>query len=70
MLPHVRDALSQLRAAGVKDVTVLQNNHVKIAWRNAAGRKVTLVTGASPSDRHALHAQRRILRRLLEGGAS
>jgi hypothetical protein len=65
MQKHLRETLRALRAEGAKDLTVHQNGHYKIAFRNAAGFKRTLVLGASPSDTNYIWRQRSTMRRLL-----
>ena len=65
MQKHLRETLEALKANGAKDLTVSQNAHYKIAFRNAAGFKRTLVMSTSPGDTNAIWRQRAVMRRLL-----
>jgi hypothetical protein len=65
MQKHLRETVQALKDAGAKDLTVTQNGHYKVGFRNATGQKRTLVMGVSPSDARAIHKQRAVMRRLL-----
>jgi hypothetical protein len=58
------DTLATLAAAGIKP-TIAQNSHIKVQWRDACGRRHTLIVSTSTRSRRALKHNRATLRRLL-----
>jgi hypothetical protein len=65
MQKHLRETLRALKEAGVRSLVVKQNCHFKVSWHDTHGRKVSLVLSTTPSDRNAIHMNRRRMRRLL-----
>ena len=67
-LDIIDDALTLLHAHGIAP-TIERGKHVKLRWRNDAGRPFLLVVSRTPSTVFARRKSLSVLRRLLRGTA-